>query len=380
MRKLVLVGLAAGLGGLAIPAAQANDAGSAALATSTLAQASTGDVARTTDYRSGTQRSTGHRGAWGSRVNGRWAAGGNAPGGWNGYYRPVPGWSLPNYWINPNFYISDWQGYGLPAPAAGYGWSRYYDDAVLTDRYGRVADARYGYDWDRYGGYDEGYDAPPPLAYDGYRDDRRDSTGATIGGALVGGVIGGVAGNAIAGRGDKTAGTIIGAGVGALAGGAIGNAAAKPKRPRNSDYRYGTASPDGGYVYGRPTSGSRHRAATYDGRWDGTWYDSEGHAYSGTYEGRFQGDARGNYYNQGAAYAPPVAQPYAAAPVPIYGYPAGGYPAGGYSYGAEYIGPTFVTTTVTTEETTYAARRASAARVVHKARPKPRITCCSCGC
>src|SRR3546814_8416899 len=54
------------------------------------------------------------------------------------YRRPVSGFTLPRYWIQPTFHIANYPAYGLSVPPAGYGWSRYYDDAVLTDRYGRV--------------------------------------------------------------------------------------------------------------------------------------------------------------------------------------------------------------------------------------------------
>jgi hypothetical protein len=40
----------------------------------------------------------------------------------------------------------------------GNRWVRYYDDALLIDRHGRVHDGRYGMSWDEYGdewGYDE---------------------------------------------------------------------------------------------------------------------------------------------------------------------------------------------------------------------------------
>jgi hypothetical protein len=72
-------------------------------------------------------------------------AGWRAPGGWNGYRRPVYGYVLPRYWVSPTYYIANYGTYGLPAPAYGYGWSRYYDDAVMTDRYGRVYDSRERY-------------------------------------------------------------------------------------------------------------------------------------------------------------------------------------------------------------------------------------------
>ncbi|MFT3966398.1 MAG: RcnB family protein [Sphingobium sp.] len=366
MRKLVLAGLAAGLGGLAIPAAHAEDAGNAALAAGTLAQAGVPHAVRGPDPVAAPRAA-----AWGRRVNGRWAAGANAPGGWNGYYRPVPGWSLPSYWINPAFYIADWRGYGLPAPAAGYGWSRYYDDAVLTDRYGRVIDARYGYDWDRYGGYeDDGYGAPPPP----YDDRRRDNTGNAVAGAVVGGVVGGIAGNVIAGRGNRTTGTVIGAGVGAVAGAALGASSGSPKKGRVPDY---------GYSYdGPPPRGYPGAPASYDGRWTGTWQGQDGSTYSGTYDGRFDGNVRGQYYyGEGAAFAPSAPLPYA--PFPAYGYGYGfGYGSGYSAYTAEYVAPTVVTTTVTTEETTYSAVKKAAARkaVVRKPRPKPRVVCCPCGC
>ena len=106
---------------------------------------------------------------WGSRIQGRWWGGWRAPGGWGAYRAPVRGWVLPRYWIAPQFYVVDWRGYGLPQPPAGYRWSRYYDDAVLSDDRGSVYDSIGGVAWDRYDApgadraYDEpGYDAPMP--------------------------------------------------------------------------------------------------------------------------------------------------------------------------------------------------------------------------
>ena len=58
------------------------------------------------------------------------------------------GWVLPRYWVAPSFFIQDWPVYGLARPQPGYGWYRYYDDAVLADRDGRVVDVRSGLDWD----------------------------------------------------------------------------------------------------------------------------------------------------------------------------------------------------------------------------------------
>ncbi|AEG48905.1 hypothetical protein Sphch_1216 [Sphingobium chlorophenolicum L-1] len=98
---------------------------------------------------------------WGPRYNGRWYAGWYAPGGWAAYRRPVVGYVLPRYWISPTYHIRNYGAYGLPVPADGYGWSRYYDDAVMTDRDGRVRDYRGGVDWD-----DRDRDAQPGLRYD----------------------------------------------------------------------------------------------------------------------------------------------------------------------------------------------------------------------
>lgn len=93
---------------------------------------------------------------WGGSFNGRWSGGVNAPGGWNAYRRPSRGYRLPSYWISPNFFINDFGGYGLYAPPQGYGWQRYYDDAVLVDPRGRVQDSVHGLDWDGGYGYDDG--------------------------------------------------------------------------------------------------------------------------------------------------------------------------------------------------------------------------------
>lgn len=63
-----------------------------------------------------------------------------------GYQRPGYGMTLPRNWIAPSYYLGDYDRFGLPVPGDGFGWSRYYDDAVLTDRYGRVYDARYDFE------------------------------------------------------------------------------------------------------------------------------------------------------------------------------------------------------------------------------------------
>ena len=134
---------------------------------------------------------------WGPQVRGRWFAGWHAPGGWAAYRRPVVGYVLPPYWISPAYRIGNYGAYGLPAPADGYGWSRYYDDAVMTDRDGRVRDHREGVDWDRGDappppamGYDDDVtapDAPPPHEYEGRWTGRwRDDQGRTFNGDYEG--------------------------------------------------------------------------------------------------------------------------------------------------------------------------------------------------
>ncbi|EQA97891.1 RcnB family protein [Sphingobium baderi] len=280
----------------------------------------------------------GHR--WGPRHNGRWYAGWRAPGGWGAYRRPVYGYVLPRYWINPAYYIVNYGAYGLPAPAYGYGWSRYYDDAVMTDRYGRVYDRRSDIDWDRHEG--------------GHADERRDNG---VGGAVAGAVVGGVAGNLIGGKGNRTAGTLIGAGVGAAAGYAVDKAEDRgrdaPPPPRaGADYDSG--APDDAVTYDN----------AYQGRWVGTWRDKDGKAYSGEYEGRFEGTAEGA---PGVDYAPP---PYRGPAhwsdggVTTYG---GGYISGGYYYPAPtvttvVVHPATTTTTTTSYVTEKVRYRKTAAR------------------
>jgi hypothetical protein len=99
---------------------------------------------------------------WGHRMGGRWFAGFYAPGGWGGYQMPHRGFTLPTYWIQPTYRINNYPLYGLYAPQTGYGWTRYYDDAVLSDARGYVQDYRRDIPWDRYeGGYAPGDYAEP---------------------------------------------------------------------------------------------------------------------------------------------------------------------------------------------------------------------------
>jgi Ni/Co efflux regulator RcnB len=75
------------------------------------------------------------------------------------YRRPHRGFILPRYWVQPTFYLSNFGNYGLSAPVNGYYWSRYYDDAVLTDDRGYVQEYRSDIEWndgdDRTGDYRE---------------------------------------------------------------------------------------------------------------------------------------------------------------------------------------------------------------------------------
>jgi len=106
---------------------------------------------------------------WGGSVGGHWQGGTHAPGGWNAYRRPSRGWIMPSYWISPSFFISDFGTYGLSTPPQGYSWSRYYDDAVLTDRSGRIYDSVSGIDWDSYDSADAyGYGGGGGSASAGY--------------------------------------------------------------------------------------------------------------------------------------------------------------------------------------------------------------------
>ena len=77
------------------------------------------------------------------------------PGTHHGRFSHIPrinrGFFVPQFWWGPQFVINDWGSYGFSQPFNGGRWIRYYDDALLIDREGRVHDGRYGMDWDRYG-------------------------------------------------------------------------------------------------------------------------------------------------------------------------------------------------------------------------------------
>jgi hypothetical protein len=233
---------------------------------------------------------------------GRWS---QAPGGWNAYRPPSYGFTLPRYWVSAPFFISNYSLYGLPRPTAGYGWSRYYDDAVLTDRYGRVYDWRSDLDWSRDGrwsseDYSDSY---------GYRDDReaprprRNNDG--VAGAVIGGVVGGVAGNIIGGDGNRLAGTLIGGGLGAIAGAAIDKSTSRDRdRAYRDDYRDDYRGFEGREV--RP-SGKRGKGRdySYEGTWNGSWDGGPSRTYTGRFDGNVRphwdgGYAGGGYYEGGS--------------------------------------------------------------------------------
>lgn len=418
MRRLLLSALALS-GAAALPfTAHAGDSAAGAVV-----------MAAGKSYGHAAHHGGGHR--WGHRIDGRWHAGHRAPGGWHGYRRPYVGYMLPRYWVQPSFYIASYRTYGLPAPAYGYGWSRYYDDAVLTDRYGRVYDSRGDVAWDRYeGGYadapygygDGGYGAPYGYGYgDGgygygapYRAEPKRDSG--LGGAAIGGVAGGLLGNRIAGKGNRTVGTVMGAAVGAMAGAAIdkaedsGRSRSQGYDPRGYDDERGysarsyadappprvdrpgpapnTYPPYAAYDLRGPGDDGVTYDGGYSGRWVGTWYGDDGRVYSGEYRGEYQGEARGRERAPASgphwsdAPPPPSAN---AAPLPPAGAmpPHAALPYGyGYGYGYGYAAPAVVTTVVqpaVVTTTTYIEEEVvysrPAKRVVRKAKPRPKVRC-----
>ena len=148
-----------------------------------------------------------------------------------GYRKPHRGFRLPQTYVQPSYFIGNFGYYGLSQPNYGYGWSRYYDDAVLTDRYGVVQDARYNVDWDR---YNQGY-------HDGYRD----------------------------GQATYDPGVFVG------------------------DDRVVATPPSYGRdhaTYQGDWDGAYREDGSYQGEWQGTYRDADGRVYQGEYSGTFIGD------------------------------------------------------------------------------------------
>jgi hypothetical protein len=88
-----------------------------------------------------------------------------SPGQMSGIHRFGRGHVVPPHFRGRQFVVNDWRMFGFPAPMPGGQWIRYYDDALLIDRDGRVMDGRYGWDWDGDG---------DQMAYDGDRYDDED--------------------------------------------------------------------------------------------------------------------------------------------------------------------------------------------------------------
>ncbi|WNO54841.1 RcnB family protein [Stakelama saccharophila] len=63
------------------------------------------------------------------------------------FRRPVPGGVLPPELRAARFTVRDYDRWNLGAPDAGYRWVRVYDDAVLIDDRGVIADVIYDVDW-----------------------------------------------------------------------------------------------------------------------------------------------------------------------------------------------------------------------------------------
>jgi len=82
------------------------------------------------------------------------------------------GFVIPPMWFGPQFHISNWQSYGFADPGPDGRWVRYYDDAYLIGRDGRIRDSREGLDWDEYGEEWDMADGVP--AHRGGHGDRRD--------------------------------------------------------------------------------------------------------------------------------------------------------------------------------------------------------------
>ena len=96
----------------------------------------------------------GHRMKGGHQM---WGGHGMKGGGHHGinrhhrYKRIDRGFFVPQFWWGPRFQIHNWGMYGFSQPIEDRRWVRYFDDALLIDRSGRVLDGRWGMNWDEYG-------------------------------------------------------------------------------------------------------------------------------------------------------------------------------------------------------------------------------------
>jgi Ni/Co efflux regulator RcnB len=92
----------------------------------------------------------------------------NNGGGFVSYRAPFRGFILPSYWISPSYAVNNYAIYGLRAPSNGAYWSRYYNDAVLTDRRGYVYDSVPNVPWNSYPGYAPAAYAQPVYGQQAY--------------------------------------------------------------------------------------------------------------------------------------------------------------------------------------------------------------------
>jgi hypothetical protein len=95
-------------------------------------------------------------------------------GGGNFSRRIHRGFFIPPMWFGPQFHVNNWQTYGFYEPGADQRWVRYYDDAYLIDRGGRVVDSREDMDWDRYGEEWDMDDGIPAYRGRGHHGDDED--------------------------------------------------------------------------------------------------------------------------------------------------------------------------------------------------------------
>ncbi len=174
----------------------------------------------------------------------------NAPGGIKAYRRPFRGFTLPSYWINPGFSVNNYSVYGLSRPTNGYYWSRYYDDAVLTNNRGYV------------------YDSVPNVRWDNSQSGYAPQSGYQQGGYQP--------------------------------------AYAPTIRPDAQAYNWG----DDAY---EPRQGDRpvtdrREAGTYEGEWNGGYVDPQGQTYRGEWEGNYTGQDGRRYEGtyRGTATGAPV--------------------------------------------------------------------------
>jgi Ni/Co efflux regulator RcnB len=300
-----------------------------------------------------------------------------------GHYRmPFRGYTLPTYWFQPSFRVVNFARYGLYVPQAGFGWSRYFNDAVLINGQGLVHDSVRNVPWDQRefnngrdiaqpefgpalatdrdimfdddGVYsDDRFDEPAPMANHSQQPNHTANNGGYpaqeqvfqsrygferyeqclrnrgVAGGLIGGVVGAVIGNRVAGRGDRLAGSLFGGGAGALIGLTIEKATNKCKKYLPRDDRY--------------------------------YYNNGGHQQGG--------------HSQGGHAPAPAPQPYP--------HHQGGYVYNGWYYPAPVITtvtvtPAVTTTTTVTEEVYYESvpvKRKAVRKWKPRAKPKPRCHC-----